>query len=228
MQLDQMYQEIILDHYRHPHGRGLRDPFDAESHQVNPTCGDEVTLRVQLEDADGAESPTCPTTRLGCSISQAVDVGADRPGGRPDRGGVVAHPGRVPGDGAEPGHRSSRTRMCSATAWRSPAWRKYPARVKCALLGWMAFKDAVAGQPAELPNAERVEQIDDRRRPTAGHRGAAGMPEPPAASGRCRRRRPRGGDARRRRPRAGDQRGRPGPGLRHPRSTTRHGRDRWT
>ena len=43
-----MYQEVILDHYKHPHHRGLREPFDAEVHHVNPTCGDEVTLRVQL------------------------------------------------------------------------------------------------------------------------------------------------------------------------------------
>ena len=45
MNLESMYQEIILDHYKHPHGRGLREEFDAESFQVNPTCGDEVTLR---------------------------------------------------------------------------------------------------------------------------------------------------------------------------------------
>jgi nitrogen fixation NifU-like protein len=50
MQLQQMYQEIILDHYKNPHGRGLRDPYDAESFQVNPTCGDEVTLRVHVVD----------------------------------------------------------------------------------------------------------------------------------------------------------------------------------
>jgi len=42
MQLESMYQEIILDHYKHPHGRGLRAPYDAEVHHVNPTCGDEV------------------------------------------------------------------------------------------------------------------------------------------------------------------------------------------
>src|SRR5262245_34718328 len=51
MQLESMYQEIILDHYRHPHHRGLREPFDAQVHHVNPTCGDEVTLRVTLKDA---------------------------------------------------------------------------------------------------------------------------------------------------------------------------------
>lgn len=48
MKLEQMYQEIILDHYRHPQGKGLTEPFDAEVHHINPTCGDEVTLRVRL------------------------------------------------------------------------------------------------------------------------------------------------------------------------------------
>jgi hypothetical protein len=45
MRLEQIYQEVILDHYKHPHHRGLREPYDAEVHHVNPTCGDEVTLR---------------------------------------------------------------------------------------------------------------------------------------------------------------------------------------
>ena len=53
MKLESMYQEIILDHYRRPHGKGLREPFDAEVHHVNPTCGDEVTLRVALDRAAG-------------------------------------------------------------------------------------------------------------------------------------------------------------------------------
>ena len=59
--LDALYQEIILDHYKNPHHKGLREPFEAEVHHVNPTCGDEVTLRVHL--ADGEASRTCPTTR---------------------------------------------------------------------------------------------------------------------------------------------------------------------
>src|SRR5689334_13591051 len=68
VRLEQIYQEVILDHYKHPHRRGLREPFGAEVHHVNPTCGDEVTLRVKVSDGvvedvsyDGA----------GCSISQA-------------------------------------------------------------------------------------------------------------------------------------------------------------
>ena len=72
MQLQDMYQEIILDHYRNPHHKGLRDPFDAQVYHVNPTCGDEVTLRVSLKDVDG--QPVVEDVSfdsLGCSISQA-------------------------------------------------------------------------------------------------------------------------------------------------------------
>jgi nitrogen fixation NifU-like protein len=68
MQLENMYQEIILDHYRNPHGRGLREPFEAEVHHVNPTCGDEVTLRVHL---DGDTIADVSYEGMGCSISQA-------------------------------------------------------------------------------------------------------------------------------------------------------------
>ena len=75
MQLEQMYQEIILDHYRSPHGSGLKDPFDAESQQINPTCGDEITLRVKLDDA-GEKVLDVSHETLGCSISQAASVAA--------------------------------------------------------------------------------------------------------------------------------------------------------
>src|SRR5207244_8878487 len=85
MQLESMYQEIILDHYRHPHHKGLREPFDAEVQHVNPTCGDEVTLRVMLKDA-GSEPEIADVSydALGCSISQAsVSVLADLVIGKP-------------------------------------------------------------------------------------------------------------------------------------------------
>ena len=71
-EFDSLYQEIILDHYRNPKNKGLRDPYDAEVHHVNPLCGDEVTLRVSVKDAGG--EPTVADISydaLGCSISQA-------------------------------------------------------------------------------------------------------------------------------------------------------------
>ena len=70
VRLEQIYQEVILDHYKHPHHRGLREPFGAESYQVNPTCGDEVRLRVALSD-DGERIADVSYDGLGCSISQA-------------------------------------------------------------------------------------------------------------------------------------------------------------
>ena len=84
-QLESMYQEIILDHYRHPHHKGLRDPFDAEVHHVNPTCGDEVTLRVKLAGRGRRQVvDDVSYDSEGCSISQAsASVLADLVIGKP-------------------------------------------------------------------------------------------------------------------------------------------------
>ena len=77
-----MYQDVILDHYKHPHHRGLREPFGAEVHHVNPTCGDEVTLRVALS-GDGEQIADVSYDGQGCSISQAAtSVLADQVIGR--------------------------------------------------------------------------------------------------------------------------------------------------
>ncbi|MFI9012050.1 Fe-S cluster assembly sulfur transfer protein SufU [Actinosynnema sp. NPDC053489] len=140
MQLQQMYQEIILDHYKNPHGRGLRDPFDAESHQINPTCGDEVTLRVSL---DGDTVRDVSYDGQGCSISQAsTSVLTDLVVGRPVDEALAkmdAFVELMQGRGqVEP----DEDVLEDGIAFAGVA--KYPARVKCALLGWMAFKDAVA------------------------------------------------------------------------------------
>ena len=138
MQLESLYQEIILDHYRHPHHRGLRDPYDAEVHHVNPTCGDELTVRVLL---DGGTIRDVSYDGQGCSISQAsASVMTDL---------VIGL--RV--DEALEVHQEFLTLMQSrgkvepdeevledAVAFAGVA--QFPARVKCALLGWMAFKDA--------------------------------------------------------------------------------------
>ncbi len=141
--LDAMYQEIILDHYKNPHGRGLREPFDAEVHHVNPTCGDEVTLRVLVRD--GVVDDVSYVGQ-GCSISQAsASVLTDLVTGRPVREAMSRHDafhglvtGRVKDD---PGHDLTDL-LEDGVAFAGVA--QYPMRVKCALLAWMAFKDAVA------------------------------------------------------------------------------------
>ncbi|MEV4617262.1 Fe-S cluster assembly sulfur transfer protein SufU [Asanoa sp. NPDC049573] len=138
MQFDQLYQEIILEHYKRPHGRGLREPFGGEAHHVNPTCGDEVTIRVAVS---GDKLADVSYEGMGCSISQASasvlhDLLADLSVGEAFKvhdafvelmqgRGQVEPDEELLGDGV---------------AFSGVA--RYPARVKCALLPWMAFKDA--------------------------------------------------------------------------------------
>ena len=63
MNVEALYQDIILDHYKHPRGRVLIEDPAGESHQVNPTCGDEVTVQVAL-DADGRLGTATPGPRV--------------------------------------------------------------------------------------------------------------------------------------------------------------------
>ncbi|MBB2772110.1 MULTISPECIES: Fe-S cluster assembly sulfur transfer protein SufU [Mycolicibacterium] len=142
MRLEQIYQEVILDHYKHPHHRGLREPFGAEVKHVNPTCGDEVTLRVALS-GDGDTVADVSYDGQGCSISQAsTSVLTDLVIGESVGDALktvaaftemVSSRGTIEGDEDVIG---------DGIAFAGVS--KYPARVKCALLGWMAFKDAVA------------------------------------------------------------------------------------
>ena len=144
-ELDSLYQEIILDHYKNPHHKGLRDPFEAEVHHVNPTCGDEVTLRVHL--ADGVVQDVSYDS-VGCSISQAsASVLTDLVIGKPVDEAMSIHPTfleLMQGKGqVEP----DEDVLEDGIAFAGVA--KFPARVKCALLSWMAWKDATAQAQTE-------------------------------------------------------------------------------
>ena len=155
MDLEALYQEIILDHYRSPHHAGLRDAYTAEVHHVNPTCGDEITLRVDIVDEDGR-----PVVRdvsydaVGCSISQAsTSVMTDLVIGRP-----VEEASRILGHFMEVMHGRGKVEpdeeiLEDAVAFGGVA--KFPARVKCALLGWMAWKDATDTSLEQLEGAGR-------------------------------------------------------------------------
>jgi len=140
MQLDALYQDIILDHYKHPHHKGLRDPYDAEVHHVNPTCGDEVTLRVKI-DRDMVTDVSYDS--MGCSISQAsTSVLTELVIGKPIDEAMAVQQHFLAlmhskGDGA-----ADDEVLEDAVAFAGVS--RYPARIKCALLGWMAWKDATA------------------------------------------------------------------------------------
>jgi nitrogen fixation NifU-like protein len=157
MQLESMYQEIILDHYRTPHHKGLREPFDVEVHHVNPTCGDEITLRVKL---DGDTVTDVSYDSAGCSISQAsASVLTDLVIGRDIETALVAHREFVALMQSKGAAIPDEEILEDAVAFTGVS--KYPARVKCALLSWMAWKDATA------------QARENKLEPTAGISSAA-------------------------------------------------------
>jgi nitrogen fixation protein NifU and related proteins len=138
-----LYQELILEHYKRPVNAGLREPYEAEVHHVNPTCGDEVTLRVHLSgEGEDAVVEDISYDAMGCSISVAAasilaeevtgDTVAEARGAVESMRRMLTSKGEDPGDEDEIG---------DGVALAGVA--KYPARVKCALLSWMAFTDAL-------------------------------------------------------------------------------------
>jgi nitrogen fixation NifU-like protein len=143
LSMDSMYQQIILDHYKHPQHRGLVDPFDAEVHHVNPTCGDEVTLRVKVADGTIADLGWAGE---GCSISQAsTSVMSELVVGKPVHEALQLQAkflALMQSQGNAQLTDADEDELDDAVAFEGVS--KYPARVKCALLGWMAMKSAVA------------------------------------------------------------------------------------
>ena len=146
MQFEQLYQEIILDHYKRPHGRGLREPYEAEAHHVNPTCGDEVTMRVHIVDGVVED---ISYEGMGCSISLAsASVLHELMRGRTVEDAFTRHDAFVALMSGRGQVTPDEELLEDGVAFAGVA--KYPARVKCALLSWMAFKDATARAVANV------------------------------------------------------------------------------
>jgi nitrogen fixation NifU-like protein len=152
-----LYQEIILEHSKRPLHAGLREPFDAQVHHVNPTCGDEVTLRVQISgQGQSAVVSDVSYEATGCSISTAAtSVLADEVIGHSVGQALstqVAMRRMLTSKGTDPGDEDE---IGDGVAFAGVS--KYPARVKCALLGWMAFTDALtqAGVDISSTSASR-------------------------------------------------------------------------
>jgi len=128
-----LYQEVILDHYKHPRASGLEAEYDSEGYAVNPVCGDEATVRFTA----GKMSHSV----VGCSISQAAaSVLAEWINKTGDPGAVLDQFSSVvtgQADGDPPGDFGAFAEVA-----------KYPARVNCALL-------PVAAARLALDNAHR-------------------------------------------------------------------------
>ncbi|MFC4244287.1 Fe-S cluster assembly sulfur transfer protein SufU [Gryllotalpicola reticulitermitis] len=143
--LEDLYRETIMDHARTPHHFGLRDGAAAESHQLNPTCGDEVTVRVHLNDA-GDRIEALSWEGHGCAISQAsasllsdlVDElePADLRSRVDEFREMMRSRGTIEGD---------EERLGDAVVLQGAS--RYIARVKCAMLSWVAVEDALAKLP---------------------------------------------------------------------------------
>ncbi|WP_298886316.1 Fe-S cluster assembly sulfur transfer protein SufU [uncultured Serinicoccus sp.] len=158
-----LYGELILDHAKRPQHAGLREPYDVEVNHVNPTCGDEISLRVHLDTVAGGAQDGAAVLRdvsydaLGCSISVAsASVLAEETLGRPVAQTLQTYRhlhAMLTSRGADPGDAEQ---IGDAVAFAGVA--KYPARVKCALLPWTAYLDALARAGADISAAsERPE-----------------------------------------------------------------------
>jgi nitrogen fixation protein NifU and related proteins len=159
--LDALYQEIILDHYKNPHHEGLREPFEAEVHHVNPTCGDEVTMRVHLlRDGDEQVVADVSYDAEGCSISQAAaSVMTDLVIGKPVSKALDVHETFVTLMQGRGGVKPDEDVLEDAIAFAGVA--RFPARVKCALLSWMAWKDATSRIVSSAANADAIEEPEE-------------------------------------------------------------------
>lgn len=150
MNLEAMYQEVILDHYKNPQHAGLRDPYEAEVHHVNPSCGDELTLRVHLS-ADGNTVEDVSYEAEGCSISQAsTSVLTEEVIGLPVAEAMKkldAFEEMITSKGEKEGDPSL---IGDGIAFSGVS--TFPARVKCALLGWKAFQAATSVAITTLEN----------------------------------------------------------------------------
>ena len=166
MGLEDLYQEIILDHAKKPRHPGRLPDAQVEVRHYNPVCGDELTLGLRLE---GERVAGIAVDGKGCSISQAsasvmAEQVLDRP--LPDalRSGEAFR--RLMHGEGEP----DEALLGDGVAFAGVA--RYPVRVKCALLGWMAFKDAVARARAGQGGGDTVHQDEDGAAAAPGERGA--------------------------------------------------------
>lgn len=135
--LGDLFQDIILEHYKRPRNKGALDDATVHVHMNNPACGDEIHLYLRVEDGTVSD---VAFEGEGCSISQAsismmTQIIKDAPVGVGLR---VAERFKemMRGDAAAATDKQLRDARALAGVSR------FPTRVKCALLGWDAFEEA--------------------------------------------------------------------------------------
>ena len=153
--MEQLYQQLILEHAKTPHGKGLQDDGQGESFQVNPTCGDEVRLRVHLRPGESVidhvswDGSGCSISQASISVMSELVEGAEVPAAE-DLGTTFRELMHARGKGLD---EDSEDLLGDATAFTGVA--QYPARIKCALLGWAALRDALVQAGAVTTDADQ-------------------------------------------------------------------------
>ncbi|MEN9543096.1 MAG: hypothetical protein RJB54_707 [Actinomycetota bacterium] len=154
MELDSLYQEVILEHYKRPQNKGLLPNQTVQVHHVNTSCGDEITLNLKMIDGTIAE---ISWDGVGCSISQAsTSVVSELLKGKDSAAALViidTFQAMLQSKGSDSGDESV---LEDGVAFAGVA--KFPARVKCALLGWMATKDAISQSLALTSNVKKEQR----------------------------------------------------------------------
>ncbi len=150
--LEQLYKQVILDHSRERHGCGSVEGFDATSHQVNPTCGDEVTLGVRLDEAGGVAELAWDGD--GCSISQAsLSMLVDMVEGRSVEEVSALYAAMETMMHSRGQGVSDEVLDLLEDAAALEGTSRFPNRVKCALLGWYALRDAMTKLGTDIRTA---------------------------------------------------------------------------
>ena len=136
-ELDLMYRDVILDHYRSPRGRKPIDKFDFSSEGHNPACGDDITLYVALDN--GTVSNVYANCR-GCAISTASgSIMAELLKGKSiDEAKILAANVKkmLKGEGYELPENVGDINALEGV-------KKFPVRIKCALLAWMTLQEGI-------------------------------------------------------------------------------------
>jgi nitrogen fixation NifU-like protein len=154
MELDSLYQEVILEHYKRPQNKGLLPNQTVQVHHVNTSCGDEITLNLKMIDGTIAE---ISWDGVGCSISQAsTSVVSELLKGKDSAAALAiidTFQAMLQSKGSDSGDESV---LEDGVAFAGV--EKFPARVKCALLGWMATKDAISQSLALTSNVKKEQR----------------------------------------------------------------------
>jgi nitrogen fixation NifU-like protein len=139
MSLEELYKEVILDHYRAPRNKGTVEQADIHIHRDNPLCGDEIDLYVDIEDG---KITGISFDGKGCSISQAsISMMTEKIKGiAAEDAENLANSFKSMMQGEDPKDEEALGELLALKGVQ-----KYPVRIKCALLGWNTFLEGLKG-----------------------------------------------------------------------------------